>query len=58
MFESQLPIKLDLSFVKTKAMSQDENPRRPRSPELRRELMNILDTYGEAVGDDTPHAPP
>lgn len=57
MFESQLPLKVDLSFVKTKSMSSDENPRRPRSPELRRELMDILNAYDELMDPDAPHDP-
>ena len=37
-FESQLPLRLDLSFLRTKNVPEDENPRRPRSPELRTEM--------------------
>jgi hypothetical protein len=56
MYESQLPLKVDLSFLQTKAMPADENPRRPRSRELRNELNAILDSYEEEdVTDDSPH---
>jgi hypothetical protein len=53
MFESQLPLKVDLTFVSTKPMPPNENPRRSRSPELSRELDSILDATGDepARGD-------
>lgn len=47
LFESQLPLKIDLSFVRTRSIPPDENPRRTRSSELRRELNAILDAFDD-----------
>ena len=42
-FESQLPIRLDLSFVDTKPAPKDDSPQRARSPDIRKELQEMMD---------------
>jgi Protein of unknown function (DUF4238) len=53
--ETQLPIQVDLSFINTEPVAPDENPRRPRSPELRDELFAIFesDESDDAITDAT-----
>ncbi len=49
-FESQLPITLDLSFLKTAVMPRHENPNRPRNPELAKQLKLVHGAPDDASG--------
>ena len=48
-FESQLPIRLDLSFVETKRAPEDDGPHRARSSDIRKELREIREEDSRGV---------
>ena len=47
-FEPQLPITLDLSFMSTASLPPNENPNRPRDPALAWQLQQALGTPSES----------
>jgi hypothetical protein len=48
-FESQLPIRLDLSFMTTSEAPADDGPHRPRSPEIKAMLKEMEQKFEGAV---------
>lgn len=46
-YEPQLPITLDLSFISTTSLPPNENPNRPRDPTLALEIHDTLGMSGE-----------
>ena len=47
-FEPQLPITLDLSFLSTASLPPNENPNRPRDPDLAWQIEQSLDMPSES----------
>ena len=47
MYQPQLPITLDLSFISTASLSPSENPNRPRDPVLAHKVLRSLDLADE-----------
>jgi hypothetical protein len=46
-FEPQLPVTLDLSCIETSPLPRDENPNRPRNPDLARDVEMALELPGQ-----------
>jgi hypothetical protein len=46
-FEPQLPVTLDLSCIEASPLPRDENPNRPRNPDLARDVEMALELPGQ-----------